>query len=654
MATSNYLCTASSTDKKLHCPLCLHVLESPFTLQECLHTFCKGCLDEHPKITKDNITGWDCPRCSTFSKVDGVELNSFMQKLIDKQSPNSDRNLAGKVICKQCMGTQTEEAEAKWKCNDCRLELCSNCKTIHFNIPFLKDHKIVTLDAKNNNESAVDEIVFCKKHPEKILMTHCKGCNVPLCHLCHIKDHNTHEIETVEDCLTRLLPELDKYTQTIKKKLEHFRKMIQTIRSVMEETKKSYANTRKQVQDRYKQLLTELKAMKCECEESVTMKENEALKILEKAKLDLEAKVEETDQLMNMASLMSNNALNVSLLTELQAGLFAKVKRCSKVKSTSLKLSVMLAELVLPGNENGDVNIKNIFGQINETGLECTINWDGWKREGQYICQDLATYFNQTSFSLAKEIDFQSEAVSSIMCTDNNIWVLLDRKIQLYDLAGNLQKEISVPFFPTSVKELGNSELVFGTWSGLYVSDMEMSKEFVKLKEGHFSDVVYDDKLYGLQGHPNEIVVFSNNQTENSGNKSCTSRTWYTDYTLKLLFMSPSFENNTICRLKEAFAMSSLIDKCIFLCDNHGNLLNKLMSGHQCFLCGLDTYENIIITSYTYRYISLLNWQQKEVLKTLEHELERGPGPVKLDSAGDLWMLLATDGIFTSLVKYEV
>ena len=646
MAGCSSLCHKTLTDEAFQCPQCLYPLETPFTLKQCLHTFCKGCLDELPQTTKNDIAGWECPQCGMFSAVDRTEHNVFIQKLVDAQNVKTETVETCQITCKQCMDS---ESVAKWKCNDCKLELCPKCHSSHLNIPLLKGHTIVPLDSDSNADKAIDELVFCSKHPEKLIEAHCTDCSVPLCFLCKLTEHDTHKTETIEVALARLLPQLKKYNQAIRGKVGYFKKKIQTIRSQMEETKKSFANSRKQVQDHFDLVVAMLETLKCKHEDRLAEIEADALGNLEKVKLDLESEIEQAEQLMNMSALTTNNALNATLLTLLQADLMEKVKTCSDVKSQSLVLNLAMAKLSFSDVKVTDI-LETIFGEFSVVDSQCKINWDGWMRDDHHVCEDFATSFSQVSLSLVKDIKLPSPSYA-ILYTGNYVCVSLNGKILYYDLSGKLIKEVAVPFCtPLVMKELQNSKVVIGTSQGLYVIDIMTPENYhVVLQRGQYSGAqMYHGVLYVLNADKNEILSFRNKKGTTPKMMSFTP-----GGTVKLTCISKPNVRNTMCRMKTSFVVSSLCDRCIFVCDTKGNTLKKLMSDHHNFLCGIDTHRNIITTNYTQRAVDIFGFDQEKSLCQLRLKLQGKPFQMQLDAFGDLWILVENDKEYR-LLKYRV
>ena len=127
----------SAIDSVLECPLCLHHLKLPQTLQQCLHSYCKSCLDKVPQKTQDGRQGWLCPMCENFTKCDQVKNNTFIEEL---QKIHSEPEHCDQIKCEQCFD---DCGEATWKCAECKIGLCEIGKAVHLKIPMLKGHKIL-------------------------------------------------------------------------------------------------------------------------------------------------------------------------------------------------------------------------------------------------------------------------------------------------------------------------------------------------------------------------------------------------------------------------------------------------------------------------------------------------------------------------------
>ena len=154
MAVANVPADKPVADDVLQCPLCLHPLESPVTLQQCLHTYCKACLNEMPQTSKYNVTGWMCPRCNRFLSKENVKENDFIEKVIECEKVYL--KLKDPLTCKQC----SSETDVKWWCSDCKIELCSTCHVNHIKIPMLKHHMVVEHNVSNADNNIVDELLF--------------------------------------------------------------------------------------------------------------------------------------------------------------------------------------------------------------------------------------------------------------------------------------------------------------------------------------------------------------------------------------------------------------------------------------------------------------------------------------------------------------
>ena len=190
--------TSTALDRILECAICLNQIEKPHIFVKCLHSYCKSCIDHLPRKTKDGEQGWFCPMCDQFSNELSVKANFFVEDLLGVV----DKNSKDSVKCDQC----ANDVNAEWKCLDCKFNLCSQCQASHLRIPALKGHRVLPIDTAT--DSVVDRLVYCSAHQDKTIELNCKQCELPICILCHVVNHNGHETETIDDALERLYQSL--------------------------------------------------------------------------------------------------------------------------------------------------------------------------------------------------------------------------------------------------------------------------------------------------------------------------------------------------------------------------------------------------------------------------------------------------------------
>ncbi|CAG2219484.1 unnamed protein product [Mytilus edulis] len=97
------------------------------------------------------------------------------------------------VTCQMCKKSQ----KLKWRCMDCDLTICENCKGIHSKIPSISGHKVVSFSdiPASRMERRVEEEIMknqCTKHNRKTYRFFCRNCNLLICSDCITEDHSKH------------------------------------------------------------------------------------------------------------------------------------------------------------------------------------------------------------------------------------------------------------------------------------------------------------------------------------------------------------------------------------------------------------------------------------------------------------------------------
>ena len=83
----------------------------------------------------------------------------------------------------------------KWKCLDCRLSLCENCKhNIHPKFKNAGDHNVIDIKDVDQYAEAVASSADCEDHPGQTFCLFCKTCDRCVCPICVCGIHNGHDL----------------------------------------------------------------------------------------------------------------------------------------------------------------------------------------------------------------------------------------------------------------------------------------------------------------------------------------------------------------------------------------------------------------------------------------------------------------------------
>ncbi|XP_063406170.1 uncharacterized protein LOC134690126 [Mytilus trossulus] len=112
--------------------------------------------------------------------------------------PSASTRKNAQVTCQLCQ----RSSPLKWKCNDCDILMCDNCKTnVHARVKTATRHKIVEIkdiDFSELNEPSVDlDNIPCKTHSTQSCCVYCIQCKELICPKC-LKTHKGHDVEEIE------------------------------------------------------------------------------------------------------------------------------------------------------------------------------------------------------------------------------------------------------------------------------------------------------------------------------------------------------------------------------------------------------------------------------------------------------------------------
>ncbi|CAH1243423.1 TRIM2 [Branchiostoma lanceolatum] len=242
-------------DQFLTCPVCMLHFRDPRILP-CLHTFCKGCLEEWG--TKQQPL--ECPTCRTQVSlpdqgVDGLRTNFYVNNLLDFSA--AKKGAEPGVPCQVCEGNV--EGSKSW-CTDCAMLLCESCIATHRKIPAIRDHELVPEEVMKSKEG-VDRFQrkrHCQKHKKYELEFYCESCKALVCTACTVidhrpgKDHNPVEITTVAQKIKEKLQEL---LQGIDPRLKEIQASIKEVDSKLAKLVPSKEAASDQAKEYFRQLV---------------------------------------------------------------------------------------------------------------------------------------------------------------------------------------------------------------------------------------------------------------------------------------------------------------------------------------------------------------------------------------------------------------
>ena len=149
------------------------------------------------------------------------------------------------------------------RCNECKAFYCSQCKTDHDSHPFLKQH---TWKNVGDVSSIVEEKqVYCPIHPGEIMKFNCIDCNVLICVICNGTKHKSHQAESIEEALEKLISMFIGHKEIIDKRIHENEILLTNLKTRSDEIVKECESVETALQQRYDQVVSKAQQDKAKC-----------------------------------------------------------------------------------------------------------------------------------------------------------------------------------------------------------------------------------------------------------------------------------------------------------------------------------------------------------------------------------------------------
>ena len=199
------------------CSICTEVFTDPRVLP-CFHTYCLKCIQTW---SKDKLPGdkLSCPLCRKESFVPqegvaGFPKNFFVEKTVRVQELLTRAEVQS-ALCDMCTYRAEENDASKINsattyCLECEENLCQSCATAHRKQKMSREHKLLQIGVKVKAEDLYAEYppANCDKHMDETLKMYCNDCEVVICMMCYIKNHNAHRCSDINEVVDELRKQL--------------------------------------------------------------------------------------------------------------------------------------------------------------------------------------------------------------------------------------------------------------------------------------------------------------------------------------------------------------------------------------------------------------------------------------------------------------
>lgn len=489
MASKN-LQSITKLEAILKCPVCKKIVEKPKILN-CCHTLCKSCIDKQEKVNLDEQMGIYCPVCHVFTNYNSIDSSFFLNELLDMYADLKD----DQVYCAQCLST-----EGTWKCFDCKISLCSQCKMGHWRIPLLRHHNIV--EREKVCELFVDRIVFCGYHIEEPIKFSCADCDTPICIKCKVTRHDNHKTETIEENLKRMLTDINTEKNDITKKIASIDQNIQEFTEFKESLKKSVLQAKGEAKNRLNDVIRKAEAEHDELVKQLDAKEKQGMTDLNEVLKERQNKRAEYEQVLSWVSLCVDTAKGVTLMTEIHDSLLHKLRIVRKEFCPGCFIRVDF-----PWIESIPKMDKKLLGKVKDSGkFLFRVRMTSCVNRGVILPDN----FSSLDVSNSNQL---SSRCTRIGLVNNDIWCPFpdNHQIEIFSTSGETNGKIDMTNnieCPRSVQQAATGDILLASDSGIHKlnDDGSISNE---VTQGKFSDISIDSDMFvALQYDTSEVWVF--------------------------------------------------------------------------------------------------------------------------------------------------
>ena len=413
-------------DSLLDCPICLETLITPVCLP-CGHTFCLQCVTDHAHTFRGypiNEGSFDCPTCrKTVAIPDGgignLTRNYFVEQMKGKTTLT-------KIACDACQEWNQSEA-ASWRCYRCDLILCGKCKQVHSTDTSIAHQikEIVTIES-SVHLSKSEKLKNCHIHPGEVYRFFCKGCKVPLCRDCVMREHQGHGLEDIRKVAERARQDLTAAMNDKQSDIQNHDAMIAELTKTRDTIKHNTDKEIKKTREHTQLLLDKIKHKSTTVEQHIKNTGDASISIFQthidkllKSRAELQNDFKKIDEALKSTHYTDsvNNSLQITENTP---------HRPSKLNEVILYKPLKYLEF--SGKDTDCLNLDKAFKTLEKKVSICKLEFE--KKFGQYVTGH---------FWMAPPITCKSRVVSVASTSGSGRQPLHDGRLVFYNKVGTKQ-----------------------------------------------------------------------------------------------------------------------------------------------------------------------------------------------------------------------
>ena len=301
--------------EEVSCSVCLTTFTDPKQLP-CLHSFCLHCLNGILRTSRHDVI--TCPECRRESRVpssgDLMDLptNFRINSLLDVLAIKECNTTA--VKCGNC----DKKSSHSLYCFQCCAFWCDDCITAHNIIRANKEHRVLAI--KDFQDQDIEEVLkrpaFCRKpgHKKKELEVFCKICEVAICTVCALTDHEGHVKVLLEEAANERKLQVKSAIESRKGKLQMKKNEITKLVENCVKVQEHAASVKRRVEQFVEKIFQVIDAKKHEIINEVENQANESLLRLETRASEIEDEVKMSEATLDKAETLLKRSASAEIM----------------------------------------------------------------------------------------------------------------------------------------------------------------------------------------------------------------------------------------------------------------------------------------------------------------------------------------------------
>ncbi|XP_022103853.1 E3 ubiquitin-protein ligase TRIM33-like [Acanthaster planci] len=230
---------ASGKDKmaksQLLCSFCSDYFKEPKIL-DCLHSFCKNCLQELACTQDRRGPTFKCPICSGATAIpQGVEelADDLTMCALVEEFLMQEQLLGGQKMKIKCQSCEEKGPAVSW-CTNCDHFLCMECEQAHHRLSLLRAHIIHPLGQLQSGEVIYErklrnDVPKCRQHPDENLNIFCESCQKLACAACSVLEHTQHSLFDLRRAADKCKEDIKRLSAKAKENMRTFGNVSVTV-----------------------------------------------------------------------------------------------------------------------------------------------------------------------------------------------------------------------------------------------------------------------------------------------------------------------------------------------------------------------------------------------------------------------------------------